>query len=528
MRRQINISNIFKTINLAAVLTLLFLGTSCGEEKAVAQNAQAGGKFTITPAKGMNLVGRVTVDGNPRQGVVVSDGNNVTTTDKDGVYQMKTAKTEYVFVSMPEDCQIGQTESVPQFFKKIDLAKDGAIQRDFELKSKAVDNAFSLVALADLQVGTANDVKLCDPLVGKIADYTKTLGGTVVGVSLGDLSWNKPTIYDEYKRMVSKLGVPVFSVIGNHDHNEKTKGDTLSDQEFRDAMGPTFYSANIGKWHLVVLDDVLYSGATGRNDYTGRITDRQLAWLRKDLSHVPTDKSVIVALHIPTSRRNSGTKLSNRDDLYDLVKDYHRVVILSGHTHNNFTTDIAANIREYTLGAVMGAFWNTYDGKGVCNDGSPRGFAVLTFKGDELVNEYYKGVEDPLDYQVKIYAPEDATFRWGRKTGAISSPSMAKPLKEDDKTVLVNVFNWHTDWTVTISEDGAAPVSLLPNVKCYDPDAVCLLQYDNSWEKRPSAEPEGNNDHMFLYTPRSQSWKSLIVNATDPWGNHYTSTLQAK
>ncbi len=521
-------NNFFNTLNLLAVAVLLFFGTSCGEDKIVARNVQAVDKLTITPYKGMNLVGRVTVDGNPRQGVVVSDGNNVTTTDKDGVYQMKTAKAEYVFVSMPEDCQISQTESVPQFFKKIELTGGEAIQRDFELKSKATDDAFSLVALADLQVGTANDLSLCDPLVTKIADYAKTLKGTVVGVSLGDLSWNNPSVYDEYKRMVSKLDVPVFSVIGNHDHNENTKGDTLSDQEFRDAMGPTFYSANIGKWHLVVLDDVLYSGVNGRNDYTGRITDRQLAWLRKDLGHVPTDKSVIVALHIPTQRRNSNAKLSNREALYDLVKNYHRVVILSGHTHNNSTTDIASNIREYTLGAVMGAFWNTYEGKGICNDGSPRGFAVLTFKGGELVNEYYKGEEAPLDYQIKVYAPEDATFRWGREPGTISSPSQARPLKEDKTTVLVNVFNWHTDWTVTVSEDGAVPVSLLPNVKCYDPDAVRMLQYKNPWEKRPSAEPEENNDHMFLYTPRSSAWKSLTVSADDPWGNHYTSTLKAK
>jgi len=521
-------NNLFKIINLVAVMTLLFFGTSCGEEKIAVRNIPDGQKLTITPSKGMNLVGRVTVDGNPRQGVVVSDGNTVTTTDKDGVYQMKTAKAEYVFVSMPEDCQVDQTKSVPQFFKKISFGTDKAIQRDFVLKSKSVDDSFSLVALADFQVGTANDLELCDPLMTKIADYTKTIKGTVLGISLGDLSWNNPSVYDDYKKIVSKLNMPVFSVIGNHDHNENTKGDSLSDQEFRDAMGPTFYSANIGKWHLVVLDDVLYSGANGRNDYTGKITDRQLAWLHKDLSYVPQDKSILVALHIPTQRRNSGTALSNREALYDLIKNYHRAVILSGHTHNNFTTDIALNIREYTLGAVMGAYWNTYDGKGICNDGSPRGFGVLIFKGGELVDEYYKGEEYPVDYQIKIYAPEDATFRWGRKPGQISSPSAATPLNEDKTTVLVNVFNWHTDWTVTMSEDGATPVKLGQNVKCYDPDAVRMLQYENSWEKRPTAEPEGNNDHMFLYTPKSQSWKSLTVNADDPWGNHYSATLKAK
>lgn len=275
-------NNLFKTINLVALMALLFFGTSCGEEKIAVRNKPAGQDLNIKPDKGMNLVGRVTVDGKPRQGVVVSDGNTVVATDKDGVYQMKTAKAEYVFVSMPEDCQIDQTKSVPQFFKKIEFGKSEAIQRDFELKSKSVDDSFSLVALADLQVGTTNDLKLCEPLMTKIADYTKTIKGTVLGISLGDLSWNNPSVYGDYKQIVSKLNMPVFSVIGNHDHNEKTNkfgaaNDSLSAQEYRDAMGPTYYSANIGKWHLVVLDDVLYSGANGRNDYTGRITAGQLS-----------------------------------------------------------------------------------------------------------------------------------------------------------------------------------------------------------------------------------------------------------
>ena len=175
-------NNLFKTINLVALMALLFFGTSCGEEKIAVRNKPAGQDLNIKPDKGMNLVGRVTVDGQPRQGVVVSDGNTVVATDKDGVYQMKTAKAEYVFVSMPEDCQIDQTKSVPQFFKKIELGKNEAIQRDFELKSKSVDDSFSLVALADLQVGTSNDLTLCDPLMTKIADYTKTIKGTVLEI----------------------------------------------------------------------------------------------------------------------------------------------------------------------------------------------------------------------------------------------------------------------------------------------------------------------------------------------------------
>ena len=51
--------------------------------------------------------------------------------------------------------------------------------------------------------------------------------------------------------------------------------------------------------------------------------------------------------------------------------------ILSGHSHNHYTTTIASNITETTFAAVMGAYWYP-----LCNDGSPRGYGALDFKGN--------------------------------------------------------------------------------------------------------------------------------------------------
>lgn len=173
----------------------------------------------------------------------------------------------------------------------------------------------------------------------------------------------------------------------------------------------------------------------------------------------------------------------------------------------------------------MGAYWNEYNGVGICNDGSPRGFAVLSFKGNELTDEYYKGEEHPQSYQIKIYPPAEASFRWGRVNGTIAAPADAVPLRVDNSTVLINVFNWNTDWTVTLSEDGGQPLPLTQNVTCLDPEAVKTLQGDNTWEYRPTAEPEEHNDHNFLYTPKSKDWKTITVTATDAFGNKYTATL---
>lgn len=262
-----------------------------------------------------------------------------------------------------------------------------------------------------------------------------------------------------------------------------------------------------------MLDDVLYRGVTGRNDYDATITDQQLEWLAKDLEHVDKDKSILLATHIPTMRRNSPSQVTNNAALYELVKDYHQVQILSGHSHNNYITTIADNINETTIGAVMGAYWNGV----ICNDGSPRGYAVLEFDGNEVVDKYYIGSETPRDYQIKIYLPDEASFRFGKDEAG-------NPVQIDNENLLVNVFFWHTDWTVEIQEDGGSWTEL-SNIKTLDPEAVKTLQGENKWEKRPSAEPEKNNDHMFLYKPANPQWQTITVRAADTFGNVYTASV---
>ncbi|MBF1061348.1 MAG: calcineurin-like phosphoesterase C-terminal domain-containing protein [Prevotellaceae bacterium] len=517
-----------KIIKYVSLLLVTICMASCNDAKFAEPLSTDNDELTIQHNTGMNVVGRVTVDGVPRQGVVVSDGVNVITTDEKGEYQMRSKNRDYVFISVPADCELPTEQGLPKFFKKLNFTNSHVLQRNFELKSKPIDSKFTIVALADVQVGDNVDLSMLDTIMPKIKAQTDSIQGTVIGMSMGDISWNNTGIYGQYKAQVSRLSFPTLNIIGNHDHNEKTHDDINSDKEYRDALGPTYYSYNIGQWHIIAIDDVLYSGVRGRNDYEGEITRAQLAWLKKDLEYVSKDKSIIIGLHIPTSRRNNpNNHITNRQDLYNLIKDYHRVIILSGHTHNNFTTDIAPNMREYTLGAVMGAYWNTYGGLGICNDGSPRGYGVFSFDGNELSDSYYRGEETPRDYQVKAYAPKEASMRYGRIEGILQTPYLAIPTHFDNSSVLINVFNWHTDWTVQVQEDNGQWQLLTNSSVARDPLAVRFLQYRNGWEKRPSADPEDRNDHMFFYNPTSSNWQTINVKATDPWGRIYTASTHS-
>lgn len=491
------------------LIVLLTLGfAACSEDEGAQIIGSQLEKVDIEPRPGMNLVGRVTDGRNPIEGVVVSDGATVTVTDAEGIYQMRTRKeTKYVFVSVPADCEIPTEGGHPAIHKAIRMKNNDVVQRDFTLSRTGKKSAFTLLALADVQIGNSTDLNLLQAdVLPHIVSYTADLEAPVYGISLGDLVWDNMPYHEVYKAEMEKLGVPIFQVIGNHDHDQAVSDDSGAAHSFEASFGPANYSYNIGDCHFVVLDDVIYTGA---KNYTGGLTDAQLAWLEQDLSHVPKDKLIILGVHIPTSRRNRPTThISRYQELYDLLDGYN-VRILSGHSHNNYTTTISGTIEENTLGAVMGAYWSG----DLCNDGSPRGFAVYRIEGNRIVDWYYKGASHPRDYQMYLYGEEQAVSTRYRDG------------------LLFNVFCWHSNWTVEVQEDNAAWTTLDPasNLR-YEMDrrAYDFLFGDDKPAYRPSAEPESNTDHLFYYKPASAAWSRVTVKASDPYGNVYTESIENK
>ena len=508
------LNNIIRYNFFAAGMLAITLASCSEKEVPVAPNGYDRDEVTITHQFGKNLAGRVTVDGVPRAGVVVSDGINVELTDERGEYQMYTTR-QHVFVSVPEDCEIPVLDGLPRFYKVLDFSVDAKIQRDFNLLSAPKKTEWTLMAVADPQIGNDQDISdFSEYILSDFSEFTQPISENTYGISLGDIVWNKPELFSTYKTLMGRTPIPSFSVIGNHDHNESVKNDTESDADFRNVLGPTYYSVNIGDYHMVVLDDVLYSGETGRNDYANTITQEQLDWLEKDLSHVSKDKGLIVALHIPTARWNRPDNLTNTQALYDLIKDFDNIQIISGHAHNQSTVEIAPNMTEYNFAAAMGAYWYP-----LCSDGTPRGYGVLKFNGNKLVDVKYKSAGFPDDYQMKLYAPKDAVLC--QPSGNVGDPF---------DQILVNVFAWHPKWTVEIQEDGGS-WKTLSNVQAQDPDVRKSLVYDEDDKKwyipsNHNGAQIATTNHMFLYRP-APDWRSVTVRATDPFGNVYTSTLDS-
>lgn len=109
---------IFNLLRRTMFAALAATTIACGGDDPVVPQLPGGGnngqdgteeeKPEIKPDEGITLYGLVSdSEGNPLEGVVVSDGYSVVATDAKGVYQIvRSANAKYVFISAPSGYEI--------------------------------------------------------------------------------------------------------------------------------------------------------------------------------------------------------------------------------------------------------------------------------------------------------------------------------------------------------------------------------------------------------------------------------------
>ncbi|MBB3113988.1 3',5'-cyclic AMP phosphodiesterase CpdA [Paenibacillus phyllosphaerae] len=198
----------------------------------------------------------------------------------------------------------------------------------------------------------------------------------------GDLSHEGNTEDYEYIRSVvdegaALLGVPVYVVLGNHDHRAPFREGFLHEEPSEQAY---YYSHNIQGLRLIGLN----SQVAGQHH--GMIDEEQLQWLRDELS-VPAEKGTIVALHHPLLEINgmpSEHVLSNREALGDVLQGTDVVGIVAGHVHMH-------NVGTY---------------KGICSVA-----ATGTAFGGALADEEHYSMVDVCSYNVVSVLSEGVTVQ---------------------------------------------------------------------------------------------------------------------
>lgn len=498
----------------------LLLGISCGKsddapapdktapEKPVAPTEPS----DIAPAEGMTLYGLVAdTDGNPLEGVVVSDGYACAATDDRGVYQIKRHRSsKYAYLSMPSGYEAPGQEgfgSYPLFYKpskSLTGSYSTPFRVDFTLHKRAQDDKrFVLVAMGDPQPDNdAHVQRFRNETIEDIkAELKRHAGKTIVGLALGDIiGIDNPAAPGErltkMKSAMGASGIPIFCAIGNHD---KDKLD-FTGGTFENIMGPLYFSFNVGDVHFVVLDDLRFYKSTV-SGYNKGFTVEEVNWLREDLKFVPHDKRIIVCYHAPIYNNFDA---ENARAIFDQLQPYAEPTAMAGHTHTTRHWVNSYGMREYVLSTACGFFWRTNHS----NDGIPNGYYVFEFDGTKTVNAYFKGTNRDRSFQMRLY----------RGNATYGGPYARYTYEYTQNEIVANIFFAADDWTFRVFEDGTPTDRPLTRIDGHGDYWI--------WGYTVGVRQQAASAtcwHLYKYTLKNPEAKNIRVEATDPYGNVYSS-----
>lgn len=233
---------------------------------------------------------------------------------------------------------------------------------------------FSFIFMTDIHVkpeagATAGFLKAIDTANQLPADFVITGGDLVFDVMRGNKG-RGDSLFNLYKTCIKKIKVPIYNCIGNHElfGIYKESGIDSTDPDYKYGMferhlGPTYYSFNHKGWHFIVVNSIVEKNRR----YQGRIHEKQMEWLKSDLSLISQDMPVVMVTHIPfvsafqqvnpsnaAQTAESGQWISNRDEVLKLFEHKNLKLVLQGHLHWLEDINVKNKTRFITGGAIAG------------------------------------------------------------------------------------------------------------------------------------------------------------------------------
>lgn len=452
----------------------------------------------IADRPGMAVKGFVKSDGEPVQGVVVTNGYDFATTNIFGIYYLpENDKAEMVYITAPAGYDPVTTDGIPGFFRAIDRTA-ATFQADFELTATGDDTRHCFIAIGDPQMRDDHDYNLYETVA--LPDIKATIGGIrsngipCSALVLGDICFDSWETYPRYKTSLNGITTPFYHIPGNHDKRKVAEVNNPA-ADYKAMFGPLYYSFNKGKIHYLMLDNI---NVTSAGAYDTNISASALAWIDKDLAMVPEGTTVIVCVHQPITI-SKATADTNKDLLMTLSK--YRTLILSAHKHfaqnlGKYALSAAptADIEERIHTALCGAYWFG----DVAKDGTPLGYYVYEADGADI-SWKFKALGDDQYGQITIHTPVPFGSR----------------LKVD-----ANIYDYDSNWSVTWKLDGVDKGRMY-NYESLDPHANELYaNHEKSW-CRPAL-----TKHLF-YGYLTTGYNEIEVNATDRFGRTHSSKYNA-
>jgi len=494
-------------------------------------------------------------------GVSVSNGCEVVRTNADGLYEVRLAPGQILFVSQPAGYVVPVDENnLPLFFythypegtpisiagASVEwlwpvIAPTGPLpdRIDFPLhRLSSQENRFTAHAFADPQARS----DLGEDMLRE--DLVNTLLGNPYGakfsITVGDIVFDNLGLYDRHKEMFGLIGIPQWNLPGNHDMNLESPDAHYATETYKKHFGPTYYSFNYGNVHVVALNNVEYFGAGQRdsnnNTYRGFISDDQIFWLERDLANVPRDKLIVIATHIPLiaeasdgdpSHHVTGPSTDNFEQLVELLRPFTNVYGLAGHdTSNSWKVEINHEHGwtgrpwiAHTLAEVRGSGWTRgpRDLRGVADammeDGNPNGFYLLKFDDVTLVPEF-------IPFPFGVDAAQRLRIVLDPELESTGDRSINRGILRTDTKVVVNLFDGDDRDRVRLSLDGAQPMPMRYVVRTDPFVERAYRRVADTQDAYPTPAASAHIWEFDLPDDLEAGIHSVVVESEDEFGQH--------
>ncbi|PRZ05719.1 calcineurin-like phosphoesterase family protein [Isoptericola sp. CG 20/1183] len=433
------------------------------------------------------------------RGVTVTNGRDVTTTDRRGRYELPAFDNMTVSVTQPRGYQVPVDEdNVAQFFyhhlpEGSPELRYGGIEPtgplpdavNFPLVKSGLTGsaAQQCVIGGDIQTYTQDEVDYARN--GAFADLAARTDYTGCGaLFIGDVVGDDLSLYPRTRELVGMLNGPARFLPGNHDLDYDATSSEHTFDTYRAHIGPEYYSYDVGQAHVVALNTVEYPVGTS---YTGSLDERQLEWLRNDLAQVPANKLIVIAAHIPlldyADQGSSKHQVAQVEEIYELLEG-REAIALGGHTHS------LENLREgdslegwsevmgvdelpfthITAGAISGD-WYSGDvlpqgyPTALQRDGGRPGVLTLDITGHRVQERFtVRGADESQQMALGVNTPRYRDWFATHRSAVGSAPEYTDPLVVsradlvDTTWLTTNFWMGSTGSTVTATLDGGEPV----------------------------------------------------------------------
>lgn len=426
--------------------------------------------------------------------VLVSNQRDVVKTNKKGQYKIKVYDECVFFITKPSGYQTTIDENnLPQFYyihqpkgspqlKYQIVNPTGKLPKklNFPLFRIAEPDTFDVLVFGDPQPRDNQEISyIRDDVIAELIGTKATLG-----ITLGDIMYDNLSLYNRYNKVVSQIGIPFYNVAGNHDRNYDASDDTHSLETFKSYFGPNYYSFEYGKVHFIVLDDVVHFFEKDKPKYKGKLTEKQLEWLKNDISLVDSEFLIVFTMHIPffynEENKQPSLNLEGGTELLEIVKDRKHLLALSAHTHTIQHNYIGKELgfsgekpfHHIICGAVCGSWWSgNMDERGIpiadMRDGGPNGYYIFTFKGNQF-SEIYKPASHEINFQMRISSPQGTILK----------------NKISETKIVVNIFDGSERSKVTYKIDSFPEKEMTPTYM-KDPYLAELYRQTETVIERP-------------------------------------------